>query len=302
MTDAEWEPASLATEVADLLRTGNILADEKPVAVFPSLEVVREVLLPLLQWCVQRQAQGLGSALRRAPPVSPVLPIPPIAPLSPSRGLVGIAAPPGGGKTLLLAWLAATAQALGRKEFAFLSLDGYHLPNAVLDRRTGLDPEGNPVSLRVLKGTPATFDVERLLADLRALKAAGGERRLPGYSRLLHEPVPGRIRIGPEVKWVFAEGNYLFLDQPPWREIRGLFDRKVFLDVDDAVLRERLTARHAAAGRDAEWIENHFRRTDGPNIRLTRASARFADVAFRWDRTGRLAPMDVELGHIRAKE
>jgi len=296
------EPASLATEVADLLRAGEILADEKPAAVFPSVEELRGVLLPLLEWCAERTAQGLASALRGAPPVRPIHPMPPIIPISPSRGLAGIAAPPGGGKTLLLAWLAATVRALGRKEFAFLSVDGYHLPNEALDRRMGLDPEGNPVSLRKLKGTPATFDAERLLADLRALKTAGGERRLPGYSRLLHDPIPDRIRVGPEVEWVFAEGNYLFLDQPVWREIRGLFDRKVFLDVDDAVLRERLASRHAAAGRDAEWIENHFRRTDGPNILLSRASARFADVAFRWDRKGRLVPAEVQSLQSGGKE
>lgn len=214
---------------------------------------------------------------------------------------MGVAAPPGGGKTLLLAWLAATARALEWKEFAFLALDGYHQPNEVLDRRIGLDPEGKPVSLRKLKGAPETFDAERLLADLRALKSNGLDRRLPGYSRVLHDPIPDRIRIGPEVKWVFAEGNYLFLDRPTWREIRGLFNRKVFLDADDAVLRERLARRHAAAGRDAEWIEDHFRRTDGPNIRLSRASAHFADAAFRWDRAGRLARADVRYGGERSE-
>ena len=105
------------------------------------------------------------------------------------------------------------------------------------------------------------------------------ERRLPGYSRVLHEPAPDRIRIGPEARWVFVEGNFLFLDVPPWREIRELFDRKVYLDAEDEVLAARLARRHAAAGRDAEWIQEHFRRTDGPNIRLIRTSARFADVA-----------------------
>jgi pantothenate kinase len=272
------EIAAVVSKVGELLRAGEVLADEKPVAASPSAEDVRQALLPLLEWCAARTAT------------------------TPGRGLVGIAAPAGGGKTLLLAWLAATARALEWRQFAFLALDGYHLPNAVLDRRTGLDPEGKPVSLRKLKGAPATFDAERLLADLRALKSEGRERRLPGYSRVLHDPIPDRIRIGPKVKWIFAEGNYLFLDQPTWREIRDLFDRKVFLDADDAVLRERLTRRHAAAGRDAEWIENHFRRTDGPNIRLSRASARFADVAFRWDRMGRLARMDVQRRTCGAKE
>jgi pantothenate kinase len=264
------DDASIASQAAEILRAGAVLADEKPVTVFPSAQDVREALRPLLEWCVRREATIAG------------------------RGLVGIAAPAAGGKTLLLAWLAATAKALDRPEFAFLALDGYHLPNVVLDRRTGLDSEGNPISLRKLKGAPATFDAARLLVDLRALKSDGRECRLPGYSRVLHDPIPDRIRIGPEVKWIFAEGNYLFLDQPTWREICGLFDRRVFIDADDAVLRERLTRRHAAAGRDAEWIEEHFQRTDGPNIRLSRASARFADVAFRWDRAGRLARTDVQ--------
>jgi pantothenate kinase len=264
-----------------LLQAGKLLADDKPVPAFPSPETLSEVLLPLLEWCAER--------------TRPIPPIIPITPILPSRGLIGIAAPAGGGKTLLLAWLAATAAALEWEEFAFLPLDGYHLPNAVLDCRMGLDPEGNPVSLRKLKGTPPTFDAERLLADLRALKSDGRAHRLPGYSRVLHDPIPDRIRIGPEVKWIFVEGNYLFLEQPTWREIRGLFDRKVFLDADDAVLRERLARRHAAAGRDAEWIENHLRRTDGPNIRLIRTSARFADVAFRWDRSGRLSIADCRM-------
>jgi pantothenate kinase len=265
------EIAPLLSKAVELLRAGKVLADEKPMAVLPTAEDMREALLPLLEWCAEGETTTSG------------------------RGLVGIAAPAGGGKTLLLAWLAATAAALEWEEFAFLPLDGYHLPNAVLDRRIGLDPEGNPVSLRKLKGTPPTFDAERLLADLRALKSDARAHRLPGYSRVLHDPIPDRIRIGPEVKWIFVEGNYLFLDQPTWREIRGLFDRKVFLDADDAVLHERLARRHAAAGRDAEWIENHFRRTDGPNIRLIRTSAHFADVAFRWDRSGRLSIADCRM-------
>jgi pantothenate kinase len=270
--------APLLSKAAELLRAGKVLADEKPVSALPTAEDMREVLLPLLEWCAERETTSAGPALRSFS--------------EGGRGLVGIVAPAGGGKTLLLAWLAATATALEWEEFAFLPLDGYHLPNAVLDRRMGLDPEGNSVSLRKLKGTPATYDVEHLLADLRALKSDSRPHRLPGYSRVLHDPIPGRIRIGPKVKWVFVEGNYLFLNQPKWREIRRLFDRKVFLDADDAVLRERLARRHAAAGRDAEWIENHFRRTDGPNIRLIRTSAHFADVAFRWNRSGKLSIAD----------
>lgn len=197
--------------------------------------------------------------------------------------------PPAAGKTTVVAWLAATARASGWDRFGFFSLDGYHLPNAVLDARTGTDPEGNTVSLRKLKGTPPSFDAERLLADLRRLKGGREECRLPVYSRELHDPIPDAVRIGPEVDWVFVEGNFLFLDAPPWRDIRGLLDRRIFLEAEEALLRSRLTGRHARAGRDEAWIEAHYRRTDGPNVRLALASGRHADLALRWNADGRLA-------------
>lgn len=249
----------LAAEAADALRAGIVQADERPVSVAPTAREVREVLVPLLQGCLGRRPEG--------------------------RGLVGIAAPPGAGKSTFVAWLRATAMVLGWKQLAFAALDGYHQSNAVLESRAGLDPEGNRVSMRKLKGTPPTFDADRLLEELRAVKSSRAERRLPAYSRVLHEPVPDRIVIGPEVDWVVIEGNFLFLDTAPWRDIRDLLDRRVFLDADDAVLKERLTRRHRQAGRDAEWIEAHFRRTDWPNVCQARATARFADIVLRWDRT-----------------
>lgn len=254
----------MISEIARLLRSGAVQADARVVGAAPSEEEVREVLLPVLEWCNARP-EPMG------------------------RGLVGIAAPPAAGKTTLVVWLAATARAKGWRQFGFFSLDGYHLPNAVLDARTGVDPEGNTVSLRKLKGTPASFDAERLLADLRRLKGGREECRLPVYSRELHDPVPDAVRIGPEVAWVFVEGNFLFLDAPPWGEIRALLDRRIFLDAEEALLRARLAARHGRAGRDAAWIEAHYGRTDGPNIRLARETACRAELVLCWDGAGRLS-------------
>jgi pantothenate kinase len=260
----------LARRVESTLRAPSVLADEKPVAVFPRVDELRDVLIPLLDWCVGRRPSA-------------------------ARGIVGIAAPCGAGKTLLLSWLAATPRGLGLTQFAFAALDGYHFPNAVLDSRSGIDPEGNLVPLRLLKGTPPTFDVDSFLADLRAVKSTHQELHLPMYSRRLHEPVAGCIKVGPEVEWVFVEGNFLFLDTPPWRQVGQLLERKIYLDAPDDVLRARLRLRHAAAGRDAAWIEAHFSRTDGPNISLIRAHAHFADVFFRWGRDGHLK--EVESAH-----
>jgi hypothetical protein len=76
----------LARRVESTLRAPSVLADEKPVAVFPRVDELRDVLIPLLDWCVGRRPSA-------------------------ARGIVGIAAPCGAGKTLLLSWLAATAWA-----------------------------------------------------------------------------------------------------------------------------------------------------------------------------------------------
>ena len=257
-------PIDCAAVIAPLAN-GQVLADEKPVQVFPDETILQNVLLPLLAWCRERR------------PVT-------------GRNIVGIVAPAGAGKSLLTAWLAATARALGWREFEFFSQDGYHFPNVVLAERTGRDAAGNAVPLRQLKGTPATFDAAQLLADLQTLKANRQEILLPAYSRVQHDPVAGRVRVGTAVEWVFVEGNFLFLDVAPWCEIRQLLDRKIYLDASDTILWERLGRRHQAAGRTPAWIAEHFQRTDGPNIQQIRTTAKFADVIFEWDAAGRLSP------------
>ena len=260
------DAGKLADEVKAILRDGHISADGRPLAKSPEPEEIERVVRPLLLWCKQHTP---GAA----------------------HGLVGIVAPPGAGKTLLAAWLDAAASVLFPGEFAFLALDGYHLPNRVLARRMTEDAQGTRLPLVKFKGTPPTFRATRLWADLQALLAGRKEMFFPRYDRSLHEPVANEVRVGAEVEWVFIEGNFLFLDAPPWCAIRDLFDRKIYLDADDDVLWSRLAARHGAAGRSVQWIEDHFQRTDGPNIRLVRSSAQFADVAYRWDPEGRIVPV-----------
>jgi len=251
------DAARIAGEITRAMRSGSVLVDGRPCPVVPSIQEVGGALLPLLNRLRARRHTG-------------------------ARGLAGIAAPPAAGKSILLAWLAATAQVMELPQFGFIALDAYHLPNVELEKRTGIGPGGNEVPLKLLKGTPETFDAAGLLADLHALKTQRAEMMLPAYSRVLHDPVPEAVCITPEVEWVFVEGNFLFVDDPDWREIRELFDLKIALDADDTVLRERLAARHALAGRDSGWIEQRFRRTDGPNIARVRPSLACADVALRW--------------------
>ena len=191
--------------------------------------------------------------------------------------MVGVAGAPGSGKSVLLGWLSATVQAMGLADCAFLSLDGYHLPDDELRRRSGRDRCGERVSLARLKGTPETFAAEELLRDIRRLKFSNAPVSLPAYSRERHEPVPNAVQVGKEVKWVFVEGNFLFLEKPVWRDMRELFDYRIFIDAPDALLRKSLAARHGRAGRDSKWVEAHFQEVDGPNIMRARTSSVYAD-------------------------
>lgn len=247
------ENPDITSHVTRLIRGKEILVDHRPLAIVPDAHDVETVLRPL---------------------VSRVLRLTPTG----ARGIVGIAGPPASGKSALLGWLAATAQAMCLPGIAFLSLDGYHLPNAELERRTGIDQDGRTVPLRQLKGTPDTFDAKALLTDLRQLQSSARAMRLPAYSRELHEPVPQAVSVGAEVKWVFVEGNFLFLDEPVWRDICVLFDYRIFVDASDDLLRHGLAVRHGRAGRKADWIAAHFAAVDGPNIMRVRASSADADV------------------------
>ena len=72
--------------------------------------------------------------------------------------------------------------------------------------------------------------------------------------------------IGPEVRLILAEGNYLTLDADPWRSLRPCFDATVLIDVPEAELRRRLRQRwlgyRPRPKSTSNWIRTTFP-TDG---------------------------------------
>ena len=53
-----------------------------------------------------------------------------------------------------------------------------------------------------------------------------------------------------EVPLVVVEGNYLLLDELPWRDLAPLLAETWYLDPDESTRISRLVARHMAFGRD----------------------------------------------------
>ena len=186
------------------------------------------------------------------------------------RRLLGLAGPPGAGKSTLAALLAA---ALGPAA-CVVPMDGFHLAQRELER---LGRAGR-------KGAPDTFDAAGYRALLRRLRAAGGDEPVyaPEFRREIEEPVAGAIAVGPEVRLVITEGNYLLLDEGPWAGVAALLDETWYVHTPDTLRVPRLVARHVAHGRaEAEarrWVEA----SDEPNARRVAGTRARAAYVFCW--------------------
>jgi pantothenate kinase len=147
--------------------------------------------------------------------------------------LVGISGLPGSGKSVTAATLARVLDILGQERgdrAIYLSLDGFHFPNAWLETHMGPDYDGHLVPLRQIKGAPSTFDAAAVAERLARVRAGEESVPFPTYSRLLHDPVPDAVMVTAAHRLIVFEGNYLFLDLPPWPTVRELFDVRLFVE------------------------------------------------------------------------
>ena len=179
------------------------------------------------------------------------------------RVLIGIAGPPGAGKSTLAAALASRL----RPDCAHLPMDGFHLDDAALDL----------LGLRDRKGAPETFDAEAYAALLDRV-AQGWPVWAPAFERTLEQPVANRIWVDEMRQVVVSEGNYLLLPEPRWQAVRKAFDEVWFCDLDDAVRRERLVRRHVEFGKSPDQARAWVARVDEPNAALVKQSAHLADL------------------------
>jgi pantothenate kinase len=187
------------------------------------------------------------------------------------RKLLGVVGAPGGGKSTLAAALHAAFPDVS----CIVPMDGFHLANVELQRLGRADR----------KGAPDTFDAAGYVALLRRLRqqAPGEIVYAPEFRREIEEPIAGAIPVLPQTRLVIAEGNYLLLDDEPWREIRALLDDAWYVDVDDALRRERLIRRHMHFGRSREAATEWVDRSDEANARLIARSRGNARFVFDWD-------------------
>ena len=193
-----------------------------------------------------------------------------LAEVNPGRTIIGIAGPPGAGKTTLAEALVerlAGDRPWPGSRVAHVPMDGFHLADVELER----------LGRRDRKGAPDTFDPAGYAALLARIRA-GEDVWAPAFERTLEQPVAQSLPVTAATEIVISEGNYLLLPDDPWPAVRAQFDEVWFCRVPDDVRVPRLVARHVRFGKQPAQAREWVARSDERNAALVSATVSSADL------------------------
>ena len=150
------------------------------------------------------------------------------------RSLTALAGPPAAGKSYIANALCRDLNKYSPDSAVVLPMDGYHLDDALLEKR----------GIRDRKGAPHTFDIKGLIHILQRISLGDEiDIAVPVFDRSLElSRAAGRL-IPRTARHILVEGNYLLLDQPEWRDLAGFFATTVMITAPRSLLERRLMQR-----------------------------------------------------------
>src|SRR3954453_3656832 len=183
------------------------------------------------------------------------------------RRILGIAGPPGGGKSTVAREVVAE---LG-EQARLVPMDGFHLAQSELVR----------LGRRERMGAPDTFDAAGYAALLARLRSDEPVVYAPEFRREIEEPIAGAIAVSSTIPLAVPEGNYLLLEDERWAPVRALLDETWYVETDEELRVQRLIQRHIQFGKTPEYARAWVMRSDELNADLVKATAHTADVLVR---------------------
>ena len=184
-----------------------------------------------------------------------------------SRYMVGIAGPPGSGKSTLSAQLRDGLIAAGESAIV-VPMDGFHFDDAVLNARGHRDR----------KGAPYTYDVAGFEVLLKRIKAKEPDIAIPVFDRSMELSRAAADIISAETKFILVEGNYLLLNSALWNKLKPQFDFTLDISVPEDELVRRLMLRWHEHGFDEAYARNWIASNDLLNIREIQSGSAKADL------------------------
>jgi len=183
--------------------------------------------------------------------------------------MVAIAGPPGAGKSTAAEKINQTLT-LKQVRSRMVTMDGFHLDNAILQEKNLLER----------KGAPETFDVAGFIHLVRRLNTGEDDIYIPKFDREKDIAIAGADQVTLADRVLVVEGNYLLLNQKPWQKLHDLWDTTIFINPGFDVLEERLTRRWKDHGLDP--VEAHKRASgnDLKNAQTVVEYSRQADFSF----------------------
>ena len=129
-----------------------------------------------------------------------------------------------------------------------------------------------------VKGTPATFDLEKLEEAIRRI-SSGEACGWPVYDRLHHNPVEDAVQVEGDI--ILLEGNYLLLNYDGWERLSSYADYTILIKAEERMLKERLVSRRIASGHFSAGAEEFVEFSDMYNARLCLEHSKEADLVLR---------------------
>ena len=184
------------------------------------------------------------------------------------RAVLGVAGPPGGGKSTLAELVVA---GLGDRA-ALVPMDGFHLAQPELVR----------LGRRDRMGAPDTFDAAGYVALLARLRSqADALVYAPAFRRDIEEPIAGALAIPRTVPLIVTEGNYLLHAGGDWARVQPLLDEAWYVEMDEDTRLGWLIQRHIDFGKAPGAARAWVMRSDQANAAVVAATRERADIVVR---------------------